>query len=298
MSGKQIGKAYLRGCAISLGVSAVGAVLGTLLVAFAIYMAHDARPEDELRIQAIVGCFNLLLMGCLFGGVAWWIRRRGKRLDRGFAAHDVEAAQVQPGLRGWKGLFRGRPFHAWVARGPRLELYLEVNVGTRGAIRRVGPTIRKVGKLLDSRMRPASPPTSLSDCEVLSHDVEWIDRLLSRPGVARTAAELMAPSNRVLPGIRFDPDSIGYIRQFLPLSQITQERVDAWLEQLAALADAVDALGPSAQGLEPTRLERWARTSRRLPVHPVLIGVGCAIFGILGFVVVALVLVAVLNSLG
>lgn len=297
MSGKHIGKAYLRGCAVSLGVSAVGAVLGLLLVAFALYMVRDARPEDELRVQLIVGCFELVLFGSIFAGAAWWIRRRGKRLDRGFAALNVETAQVQPNLRHWNGLFRSRPFHAWVARGPRLELYLECRVGTRGAIRRVGPTIRKFGKLLDSKMQPASAPPALADCEVLTHDVEWMNRLLSRPGFARTASELMAPSDRVLPGLRFDPGSVGYVRQFIALAEVNHERVDAWLASLSSLADSVEAVGPSAQGLAPTRLETWARTSRRLPVHPLLIGLGCALTGIAGFVLVALVLAVLLGYL-
>lgn len=297
MSGKQIGKAYLRGCGISLGASAIGAVLGIVLVSFAFWMARDARIEDEWRVQLVVGCFELVLLAGLFAGAAWWVRRRGKKLDRGFAARDVEAAQVQPNLRGWKGLVRGRPFHAWVARGPRLELYLECRVGTRGAIRRVGPTIRKFDKLLDSKMLPAPAPPALADCEVLAYDVDWMNRLLSRPGVARTAAELMARSERVLPGIRFDPSSIGYIRQFLPLSEITRERVDGWLDQLSALADAVEAQGPSAQRLEPSRLEIWARTSRRLPVHPLLIGVGCALTGIGLFLLVTFAVVAALAFL-
>lgn len=274
-------------------MSVVGAVLGLILVSFALFMAHDARPEDELRVQLIVGCFELFLFAGIFAVAVWWVRRRGKRLDGGFAARDVEVAQVQPNLRSWRGLVRGRPFHAWVARGPRLELYLECSVATRGAIRRVGPTIRRFGKLLDSKMLTGPSPPALADCEVLAHDLEWMERLLSRPGVARTAAELMAPSERVLPGIRFDPASIGYIRQFLPLAEINQVNVDQWLDKLSAVADAVDAQGPSAQGLEPSRLEQWARTSRRLPVHPLWIGLGCALTGIATFVLLTLAIFAI-----
>ncbi len=80
VSGKQIGKAYLRGCAQTLGIAVVGGVMGIGLVGFALYMAHDARPEDEFRVMAIVGAFQLLVMGGIAAAAFWWVRRRGKRL--------------------------------------------------------------------------------------------------------------------------------------------------------------------------------------------------------------------------
>ncbi|MFQ5526192.1 MAG: hypothetical protein ACE5GX_08005 [Thermoanaerobaculia bacterium] len=294
MSGKQIGRAYLRGCRQSLAIAVVGGILGVALVAFALYMAQYATPENEFVIMAIVGVVQMALMGIMVLFALWWIRRRGKRLDRGFGT--APGTQVMGNVRQWKGEVRGRRFNAWVARGPRLELYLESDVRTRAAIRRVGPAIQAFGRLLDSTIVPIESPGELADCEVLARDADWMRRLVRRPGIARTAAELMTPSERVVPGIRFGPASIGYVRQFLPLSEVTEVNIDAWLDQLSTLADGVDAMGPSRDGLQPSKLETWSRTSRRLPVNPIWIGLGCGMVAVAVIIVVVLVIVAILES--
>lgn len=287
LSGKQFGKAYLRGCARTLVVSVVGGIFGVILVAFCLYLAKDARPEDELRIWLILGAFQLVMMLAMVGVAVLIVKWRGRKLDRGFAG--ATGKQVMTTVRTWSGEVDGRPFNAWVAKGPRLELYLETNVGTRGAIRRVGPVIRAFGNLIDSTIKPIEPPAALADCEVLCRDGDWMRRLVRRPGVARVLAELMEPSERILPGVSFRPKSVGYIRQFIPLSEVTEERIDHWIGKLSEIADAVEATGPSSERLEPSKLETWARTSRKLPVHPILIGLGC------GFVAVGVIVVVVLG---
>ncbi len=296
MPASPLTRAYGRGCSRTLFVVPVGAVFGVILVSFALFVAHRAQPGQELAAQAVVGCFTTLMIGAMVGVALLWVKLRGRRLDRAFATHQERGEQVDTRARTWTGTASGRPFRAWVARGPRFELYIECDVGTRGAVRRVGPVLRKLSGLAFAQGEPVAPPPELADCEVLSHDPAWAAELLARPGVAATAAELMRPSPRVAPGILWTPGAVGYLRAFLPLSEVVAENVERWSRDLATIAAAVEAQGPSQQHLAESRLERWSRRSRRMPVSPLWIGLGCGLLAVAGIAILSLGVVLWLES--
>ncbi len=295
MPGSPLTRAYGRGCLRTLVIVPVGALFGTILVGFALFVANNARPDQEAAAMAVVGAFLLLMMAAMVAVALAIVKWRGRRLDRAFAGGKAPGTQVGARSRGWTGTVQGRQLRAWVSRGPRLELYLDCDVGTRGAIRRAGRVIRALSKGLLSEGEPVTPPAELAGCEVLSHDPRWMARLLARPAVAATAAELMESSSRVAPGLLWTPAAVGYLRVFLPLSEITEVNVERWTARLARIAAAVEELGPSSQGLEESRLEAWSRTSRRLHWNPIWIGLGCAFLGVGILTVLTVVLVTLLQ---
>ncbi len=280
MKASPVTRAYGRGCLRNAVVFPIGAFFGIVLVGFTLFVANRARPDQEAAAIAVVSIFFMFMMAAMVGIAVAIVKRRGRKLDRAFPAAGGPGSQVGARSRGWTRTVEGRTLRAWVSRGPRLELYLDSEVGTRGAIRRAGPVVRALSKSFLKEGEPVAPPAELADCEILCHDPRWLARLLARPGVAATAAELMVGTARVAPGVLWGPVSVGYLRAFLPLSEVTEANVERWTARLARIAAAVEELGPSSQGLEESRLETWSRTSRRLPVNPIWIGVGCAFLAV------------------
>ncbi len=273
-------------------VAPFGALMGAVLVGFALLVANRARPDQEGLAMLAVGLLLAVQIALVVLLSVWWVRRRGRRLDAAFAGRGMAGRQAGTRARGWHGTVSGRAFNGWVSRGPHLTLALECDVATRGAVRRAGPVVQALSRRLFDEGRPVEPPAALADCEVLAHDPAWMSRLLARPGVAETVAELMRPTARTAPGLLWTPAAVVYLRAFLPLSEVTEANIDRWTARLSRLADAVEAQGPSPQGLEESRLERWSRTSRRLPVNPIWIGVGCGLVGVGVIAGLSLLLVA------
>jgi hypothetical protein len=118
------------------------------------------------------------------------------------------------------------------------------------------------------------PPIDLEGASCYADDEPWLRRLLARDEARAAVERLMRETPRAAAAVFVAPNAVRYMRRFQPLAELDANNLGHWVADLAILADAVDATGPSADGLEPSRLEEWARASRDRHLNRVLLGLG------------------------
>ena len=168
----------------------------------------------------------------------------------------------------------GRAFNAWFHRGPTIELYLGCRPATRAVIHRGGSLIRALSRAVESRQPMTPSPIDLEGVSVYADDEAWLRRLLRQPAARDAVTNLLEETPRAAAAISVAPNAVRYLRRFLPLSELEAENTGRWVGELGTLADAVDSAGPSADALEPGRLEEWARTSRDRYLNRIFLGLG------------------------
>ncbi len=271
---KKVGKAYLRGCLKSLVVSVIGAIFGTALVVTVLLLIRGGAVEPRSPRFTLALAMPFLFVAVLLAIAALVVIARSSRLDRAFAPWRLAGRQAGAVMRSWHGVIDGRVFNAWFHRGPTIELYLECSPATRGAIHRGGSLIRALSKAVESRAPMAPSPLELEGVSVYADDPAWMRRLLGRSDARQAVAELMRETPRAATALSVAPKAVRYMRRFQPLAELNADNMRRWVGELGALATAVDAVGPSAAGLEPSRLEEWARTSRDRYLNRVFLGLG------------------------
>ena len=271
---KKVGKAYLRGCLRSLVVMLVGGVLGTAMLVTVLVLIRGGDVEPRSARFTLALAMPIFFLAFLLAAGALVVALRGRRLDRAFAPWGLHGRQSGAAMRSWHGEFGGRAFNAWCHRGPTLELYLACAPATRGAIHRGGRLIRALSRAVESRRPMAPPPIDLAGVSCYADDEPWLRRLLARDDARAAVARLMRETPRAAAAVFFAPNAVRYMRRFQPLAELNAENLRRWVADLDALAGAVDAAGPSADALEPSRLEEWARTSRDRYLNRIFLGLG------------------------
>lgn len=276
---RKVGKAYARAGLRSCLVAVVGLPLGIALVATVLWVAGGREASADSYRPLLALMVPMVFVLGLFALGALVIVRRNRKLDRAFRHLPVEGRQAGTVTRGWHGEVAGRAFDAWVRKGPTVELYLGCHAATRGGMARSGPMIQNLVRRL-ARREPLDPvPPQVSGCAVYADDPEWMRRLLAAAGVEAALGRLLAETPRVSPLLSVAPNALHYVRRYGPLSELDGDAVSSWLDDLTVVADAVDALGPSAEGARPTELEEWARLRRGRRILP-------WVFGCLGLMLV------------
>ncbi len=278
---RKVGRAYGRGCLLSCGVQLVGLVLGTALVVTVLLLIDGGRVEPRGTRFTLALLMPLVFMALPLALGAAWVLRRARKLDRAFEQFGWRGRQAGAVMRSWHGDLDGREVNVWFHKGPTLEIYLACRPATRGVIHKGGPLIRAVGEALDKHAPLDPPPFELAEATFYAWDEGWMRRLFSRAAAENAVRSLLTDSARSASAVFFAPNAVRYLRRFMPLGEIRAEAVRRWLDQLENLASAVDLTGPSDAGLEPGRLEEWARSRRDKYLNRILAGV--AIFGLLAF---------------
>ena len=271
---KKAGRAYLRGCLTTAVVAAVGAVLGSGLLICVLLLIRGGEVEPRSPRFALALAMPAIFIGLTLAVMAVWVLKRARRLDRAFAPWRLSGRQAGAVMRSWHGEIEGRAFDAWFQRGPTIELYLGCAAATRGTIHRGGALIRLVDRTLGSREPLTPSPLALDGVSVYADDPRWMRRLLARQEARQAVAELLRETPRAAAAVSVVPNAVRYVRRFQPLDEMGAESMRRWIGQLGTLAAAVDAIGPSADRLEPGRLEEWARTARDHYLKPIFLGLG------------------------
>lgn len=271
---KKVGKAYLRGCLKSLLVMLVGGVVGIAMVVTVLWLIRGGEVAPRSPRFTLALLMPILLIAMVLAIAALYVRLRAARLDRAFEPWRLRGRQAGAVMRSWHGEIGGRIFNAWFHRGPTLELYLACTPATRGAIHRGGALIRALSRAVESR-EPLDPsPIDLEGASVYADDDRWLRRLLARREAREAVAGLMRETPRAATAVFVAPNAVRYMRRFQPLAELNADNLRRWVSQLEKLAAAVDAVGPSADGREPSRLEEWARTSRDRYLNRIFLALG------------------------
>ncbi len=271
---KKAGKAYLRGCLKSLVVAVGGALFGTALVITVLLLIRGGEVEPRSPRFALALAMPFVFMALPLAIAVVAVRLRASRLDRAFEPWRLRGRHAGAVMRSWHGEIDGRDFNAWFHRGPTIELYLACAPATRGAIHRGGALIRALSRAVEARRPLQPPPMEPEGVSVYADDAPWMRRLLARRDAREAVAGLMRETPRAAAAVSVAPNAVRYLRRFAPLAELNAENLARWVGDLGCLAAAVDAVGPSVDGLEPGRLEEWARTSRGRYLNRILLGLG------------------------
>lgn len=270
----KVGKAYLRGCLKSLLVIVVGAAFGIALVVTVLVLVRGGDVEPRGARFTLALAMPIVVIALVMAAGALVVAIRGRRLDRAFAPWRLRGRQAGAAMRSWHGEIDGRAFNAWCHRGPTLELYLACAPATRGAIHRGGRLIRALSRAVESRRPMDPPPIDLEGASCYADDEPWLRRLLARADARAAVERLMRETPRAAAAVFVAPNAVRYMRRFQPLAELDADNLRRWAGDLAILAGAIDATGPSADGLAPSRLEEWARTSRDSYLNRIFLALG------------------------
>lgn len=271
---KKVGKAYLRGCLKMVVVGAVGAIFGTALLVTVLLLIRGGDIEPRGPRFTLALAMPMIFMAVPMAIAALVVKIRAHRLDQAFEPWRLRGRQGGAVMRSWHGEIGRRVFDAWFHRGPTLELYLACSPATRGLIHRGGGLIRALSKAVESREPMAPSPLDIEGTSVYADDPGWMRRLLAREEAREAITELMHETPRAAAAISMAPNAVRYMRRFQPLAELNADNMRRWVGSLETLAAAVDAVGSSSDGLEPGRLEEWARTSRDRYINAIFLGLG------------------------
>jgi len=286
-----------RGTMLGCGLQAV--VLGMLPVvmgaATGLVLVFDiSRSWSPVVLGGAFGSW-FLLSGLVVGGVMGRVvSRRNRALDAAFGPLGLRPVRVGWVHRGFVGTSAGRPVHAWFSKGPQLELYVDCRSGRRVGVGADNPLARGVGRVMGKDAIPVS-----ESLRAWSDDADWTRAWLARPGVSDHLQALCDALVGARAQVVVGPASVMLHLRYFALnewtgdSDLSTERIAAWVVHLVALADSVEALpaGMVAEG----GMETSARTDRGALWRK---SMGCALLVVAGSVVLTLVLVAALLLFG
>jgi hypothetical protein len=250
--------------------------LAAVLLLFALLgaarIAGSAMPLPRRVDRSTVSLS--LMMGALLVGTIGILAFSALVVRRNAAI--VEAAFAGLGLHGDRYLLRGRQYHGAFAgrqvdayfvpparyRSASIELYVGAAVRTRlsvGARSLAGALVVK----LAGHPEVALADPSYAHLAARAADVVWARCLLqdhaAKAAILRLASD---PPGGEVRFVNLEPDTIVLRISGVSLHALVPGAARRWAEDLASIASAAERLAPPAQALDPSALERAARSRR------------------------------------
>jgi hypothetical protein len=239
--------------------------------------------DQDLRIWVWAGLIILFIFTVITGTVIWGvftIRKRARELDDVFLPLGLEGRGYLTNGRQYHGTFRGYPLHAYFYRGPTLQIYLDVPLGTRVGIGRYGAISRLAANMVDKRALSVDDP-EFDHLVVYPDDRQWATDLFAdhqaRDAILRLTNEDTAAELRTL---SVTPNALLWQSRYISVRNINSDTVRAWINDLYELARITQGLRPPAVTTEESSLEQTSRTDRSKYTWPIL-GITCGIFGLM-----------------
>lgn len=294
-------RAYGQGCARGTLLYAVTAVVifgGFCCLSAGAFML----PVDEdLRLWIWVGLIVLFIFTMIGGTVIWavtTIRKRSSKLDEIFTPLGLTGRGYLTNGRQYHGTYRGYPMHVYFYRGPTLQIYLDIPLGTRVGIGRHGAISRLAANMTDKEALTIADP-EFEHLVIYPDDPQWAAELFAdaqaRAAVLRLTNEDAAAEIR---GLNVTPNALLWQSHHLPLRNINTDTVRAWVNDLYELARIAQGLTPPTITAVESKLEHTNRTDRSKYTGPI-IGITCGILGLMTACVIGIsVLVIILTESG
>jgi hypothetical protein len=293
---KRLFRAYGEGCA--RGTLLYAAIAIVVFGGFCCLSAgaYILPVDEEFRLWVWVGLI-VLFMFTVIGGTAVWavltIRRRGRELDEVFLPLGLEGRGYLTNGRQYHGAYRGYPMHVYFYRGPTLQIYLDLPLGTRVGIGRKGAIARLAADLTDKKPLPVDDP-EFEHLVIYPDDRQWAAELFADPqaraAVLRLTNEEAAAELRTL---SVTPNALLWQSRYIPVRNIHAENMRAWANDLYELARIAQDLTPPAITAVESGLERTSRANRSRYTWPVA-GITCGVFAVIaacGVVMAAVIII-------
>jgi hypothetical protein len=246
--------------------------------------------DEDLRLWIWVGSI-ILFMGALAGGTMFWgiftIRKRGSDLDEVFLPLGLEGRGYLTNGRQYHGTYRGYPMHVYFYRGPTLQIYLDLPLGTRVGIGRKGAIARLAADMTNKRALRVDDP-EFDHLIIYPDDHQWAADLFADRQACEAVLRLTNEDTAAeLRSLSITPNALLWQSNHIPVRNINSENVRAWVNDLYELARIAQGLTPPTATAVESSLERTTRTDRSKYTWPV-IGITCGIFAALAGCAIAI----------
>ncbi|MCW5213627.1 hypothetical protein VU04_12065, partial [Desulfobulbus sp. TB] len=221
------------------------------------------------------------------------IRRRASELDEIFLPLGLEGRGYLTNGRQYHGTFRGYAIHAYFYRGPTLQIYLDVPLGTRVGMGRHGAISRLAADMTDKKPLPVDDP-DFDHLVIYPDDICWASDLIADPKareiILRLTDEESATELRTL---SITPNALLWQSRYNPVRNINPETIRTRIEDLFELARiAVDLTAPTITATE-SGIEQTSRTDRSKYTWPI-VGITCGVIAAMAGCIIAISAVVII----
>jgi hypothetical protein len=197
--------------------------------------------------------------------MAFIIQKRANMLDSIFLPIGLQGSMYMIVGRHYWGLLNNRAVDIYIYRGPTLELRVSANSQTRVQILPQKTIPVQISGVLNKRPMQINDML-LSEYAVYAEDETWTKQLLTQPNLPEILQSLMAGHAdwAIFRHVEIQPNEVLlYLHRskqlFVKADQFTA--VQAWLNDLAALASLLEALPPPL--IQAEAIQGVSRTERQ-----------------------------------
>jgi len=289
-------RAYGQGCARGTLIYSLVAVIiigGFCCLSTMVLMLP---LDDGIRPFVWVGVivtFIFLAVGVTVVGAVVVVRKRARDLDEIFLPLGLEGRGYLTNGRQYHGTYHGYPLHVYFHRGPTLQIYLDVPLGTRVGIGRQSELARLASTMLPKELLDIDDP-AFEHLAIYPDDHQWTTNLFAdsqiRDTILRLTNEEAATEVRSL---SITPNAILWQTRYIPLRNIKTEAVRAWINDLYEMARTAQGLTPPTVSAVESGLERTTRTDRGKYTGPI-IGITCGIVAAMAGCIIAISVIIII----
>jgi hypothetical protein len=272
-------RAYGKGCARGTLLYSIVAfiVMGGFCFLSALILLLPI--DDDVQIFVWVGlvvAFILLIVGSTALAAVIIIRKRASVLDEVFVPLGLAGRGYLTNGRQYHGNYRGSDIHVYFYRGPTLQIYLDVPLGTRIGIGRHGAISNLAADITDTQTLHLDDP-AFEHLVVYPDDALWAADLFANPQARDVILRLMdedSPSElRIL---SFTPNALLWQSRYNIVQNINPDTARSWIDDLYELAQIAQGLRSPKAPSKESSLEHTTRTERSKYTWPV-IGITCGV---------------------
>lgn len=288
-------RAYGQGCARGTLLYVLVAVIVTGGFCCLSALAFMLPVDEEFQLYvwvALIVAFMFVAVGATVVLVVFVVRRRASELDEAFFPLGLEGRSYLMNGRQYHGTFRGYAIHVYFYRGPTLQIYLDVPLGTRVGIGRQGAISRLAADMTDKQALSIDYP-EFEELVVYPDDQQWAAALFADPQAREAILRLIDEDTAVeLRSLSITPNALLWQSVFNPVGNINPETVSAWIDDLYELSRTAQGLRPPKVTAVESGLEHTTRTDRSKYTWPI-IGITCGIVAVMA-VCITVISVAVI----
>ena len=273
-------RAYGQGCARGTLLYTVTAVIVIGGFCCLSALAFMLPIDEEIRLfvwAGVIVAFMFTAVGTTAIGAVIVIRRRASELDEAFLPFGLEGRGYLTNGRQYHGTFRGYAIHVYFYRGPTLQIYLDVPLGTRVGMGRHGAISDLAADMTDKKPLPVNDP-DFDHLVIYPDDIHWASDLLADPkareAILRLTDEESAAELRTL---SIMPKALLWQSRYNPVRNINPETMRARMDDLYELARIAEGLTPPTVTAAESGIEHTTRTDRSRYTWPI-VGITCGVF--------------------
>lgn len=283
---KAYGQGFARGTLIYslVAVIVIGGFCCLSFVAFLLPIDESLRPWVWV---GLIITFMFVAVGVTVVGAIYVVRKRASELDEIFLPLGLEGRGYLTNGRQYHGTYRGYSMHVYFYRGPTLQIYLDVPLGTRVGIGRQSALARLASTMVPKELLDINDP-AFEHLAIYPDDHHWTADLFAdnqaRDNILRLTSEEAAAELRSL---SITPNAMLWQTRHIPLRNINADTVRAWINDLYELARIAQGLTPPTVTAVESTLEQTSRTDRGKYTGPI-IGITCGIIAAMAGCIIAI----------